>query len=99
MYDHIKKITAKSYIQSVQLITLLVESLRGIYSVSRFTCNLLIIAIIISGIFPGVFIKTTSDIIQVLSEGNVRDSTKLIFSFSIRAIAILTQNLISPIIL
>lgn len=78
---------------------LFLESLAHIYTISPRICSFLVVAIMISGIFPSVFIKTTANIIQILSEHNASESSAFIWNFSIWGIAILAQNVVGPIIL
>jgi ATP-binding cassette, subfamily B, bacterial len=75
------------------------SALLEMYKVSPKVCSFLIVAITISGIFPGVFIKATSDIMQILSENNPSKSELLTVSFAIWGSAILIQNLVTPVIL
>jgi len=74
-------------------------ALLEMYKVSPKVCSVLILAIIISGFFPCVFIKTTSDIIQILSDNSAKKSELLFVSFAIWGAAMLVQSLVTPAIL
>jgi ATP-binding cassette subfamily B protein len=85
------------YSKLIWIFKFLLFSLKEIYLAGPKAFLLTLAIAFVSGIFPAIFIKATSNIIQALSDKSLNPGSLLYFNLGLWAIAILGQNLLSPV--